>query len=391
LIPLAVLTPPFGVAPAANAATAGADPRFSVPVVRACGAPADRRVTCLALVRTDVPPQRGLLRSAPPGLGPADLQRAYALPAATGGTGQTVAVVVAYDNPRAEADLATYRVQYRLPPCTTANGCLRKVDENGGTRLPPADAGWGQEEALDLDMISAACPNCRILLVEASRPTIEALGAGVNTAVRLGARYVSNSYGGPEDSSAARSDASYFTHPGVAITVASGDSGYGTLYPATSRQVTTVGGTALRPSGGSRGWTEYAWSGAGSGCSALTAKPRWQRDIGCARRTITDVSAVADPATGVAVYDTYGVGGWLVVGGTSASAPMIAAAYALAGTPPAGSLPASFPYAHAGALHDVTSGSNGSCDPVYLCTAGRGYDGPTGLGTPNGVAAFRAG
>lgn len=378
------------VGPSAKADPASTHPRLSV--VPACGTPAAGRMACLALVRADVAPQQGRLTSAvPPGLGPDSLQRAYGLPSATGGSGQTVAIVVAYDNPRAEADLATYRAQYGLPPCTIANGCLRKVNENGGPRLPAADVGWGEEAALDLDMVSAACPNCRILLVEASAPDMEALGAGVNTAVRLGARYVSNSYGGREDALATRYDAAYFTHPGVAITAASGDSGYGTMYPATSPGVTAVGGTALRSAGGSRGWTEVAWSGAGSGCSEFTAKPGRQRDTGCGRRTITDVSAVADPATGVAVYDTYGVGGWLVVGGTSASAPIIAAAYALAGPPPADSDPASFPYANAGALHDVTFGSNGSCDPAYLCTAGPGYDGPTGLGTPNGVTAFQAG
>ncbi|MCO5968536.1 S53 family peptidase [Actinoallomurus soli] len=385
LVSLAVLA-----APPAKADPALAHPRLSV--VPACGAPANGRMACLALVRADVAPQQGMLKSAaPPGIGPAALQSAYGLPAATGGSGQTVAIVVAYDNPRAEADLATYRAQYGLPPCTGADGCLRKVDQNGGTRLPAADIGWGEEAALDLDMVSAACPNCRILLIEANEADMESLGAGVNTAVRLGARYISNSYGGREDSSATRYDTAYFTHPGVAITAASGDSGYGTMYPATSPRVTAVGGTSLRSAGGSRGWAEVAWSGAGSGCSAFTAKPGRQRDAGCARRTITDVSAVADPATGVAVYDTYGVGGWLVVGGTSASAPIIAAAYALAGPPPEGSDPASFPYAHASALHDVTSGSNGSCAPAYLCNAGPGYDGPTGLGTPNGVTAFQAG
>jgi hypothetical protein len=391
LISLAALAAPLGTASAANAIPAGPQAGRSVPVVRACGAPTDRRVSCLALVRADVAPQQGVLGTAPRGLGPADLQRAYALPAATRGSGQTVAIVVAYDNPRTEADLATYRAQYGLPPCTIASGCLRKVDQNGGTQLPSADVGWGEEAALDLDMVSAACPNCRILLVEARQATIEDLGIAVNTAVRLGARYVSNSYGGGEGSWVPRSDATYFTHPGVAITAASGDNGYGTMYPASSRLVTAVGGTSLSPAGGPRGWAERAWGGAGSGCSPFTTKPDWQRDTACARRTIADVSAVADPATGLAVYDTYGVGGWLVVGGTSASAPIIAAAYALAGPPPGGSFPASFPYAHATALHDVADGSNGSCAPAYLCTAAPGYDGPTGLGTPNGIAAFQAG
>jgi subtilase family serine protease len=175
----------------------------------------------------------------------------------------------------------------------------------------------------------------------------------------------------------------------VAITVSSGDAGYGVEYPAGSKNVTAVGGTSLTQGGGGRGWTEAAWSGAGSGCSAYDAKPSWQTDSGCAKRTVADVSAVADPATGVAVNDTYGGdGGWEVFGGTSVSSPIIAAVYALAGTPSGGSTPASFPYAHTSALNDVASGSNGSCSGSYLCSAAAGYDGPTGLGTPNGVSAF---
>ncbi|MYV95191.1 peptidase S8, partial [Streptomyces sp. SID1034] len=184
-------------------------------------------------------------------------------------------------------------------------------------------------------------------------------------------------------------DSQYFNHPGVAITVSSGDGGYGTEYPAASRYVTAVGGTSLKTASNSRGWTDTVWSGAGSGCSAYDAKPSWQKDTGCAKRTVADVSAVADPATGVAVYDTYGGDpGWEVFGGTSASSPLIAAVYALAGVPSSGSTPASFPYAHTGSLNDVTSGSNGSCSPAYLCKGGSGYDGPSGLGTPNGTAAF---
>jgi subtilase family serine protease len=215
------------------------------------------------------------------------------------------------------------------------------------------------------------------------------LGAAVNEAVSLGAGYVSNSYGGSEDSSDSTYDSEYFNHPGTVITASAGDSGYGVEYPAASPDVTAVGGTSLnQDSSTSRGWSESAWSGSGSGCSQYESKPSWQTDSGCSGRTVADVSAVADPNTGVAVYDSYQSSGWEVVGGTSASSPIIASVYADAGTPSSGSNPASFPYAHTGALNDVTSGSNGSCSTGYLCTAGSGYDGPTGLGTPNGTTAF---
>ena len=244
-------------------------------------------------------------------------------------------------------------------------------------------------------MVSAVCPNCHILLVEASSAELSDLGTAVNRAVSLGAKFVSNSYGGDESSADASYDRLYYNHPGVAITVSAGDDGYGTSYPAASRYVTAVGGTTLKPASTPRGYTETAWGnsgsgGTGSGCSAYDAKPSWQTDRGCARRTATDVSAVADPDTGVAVYDSYQSGGWAVYGGTSASSPIIAATYALAGTPAAGSYPARYPYEHASALHNVTSGGNGSCGGSYLCTAGPGYNGPTGLGTPNGDTAFTA-
>jgi Putative Ig domain len=364
----------------------------SAAVKRACAAPTrPGQMSCLALVRTDVKTHKGITpQLAPSGYGPSDLQSAYALP--SGGSGQTVAIVDSNDDPNAESDLATYRSQYGLPPCTTANGCFRKVNETGGSTPPSADAGWAEEESLDLDMVSAVCPSCHILLVEATQPSMADLGTAVNTAVNLGAKFVSNSYGGSEDSTDPSSDSSYFNHPGVAITVSSGDSGYGVEYPAASQYVTAVGGTSLSRASNSRGWSESVWSGAGSGCSAYDTKPSWQTDTGCSRRTVADVSAVADPATGLAVYDTYGgVGGWTEVGGTSASSPIIASVYALAGAPAAGSYPASYPYAHTGSLFDVTSGSNGSCSPTYLCGGGTGYDGPSGLGTPNGTAAFGGG
>jgi subtilase family serine protease len=169
------------------------------------------------------------------------------------------------------------------------------------------------------------------------------------------------------------------------VTAASGDAGYGVQFPAASQYVTAVGGTSLTRAANTRGWSETAWSGAGSGCSAYELKPLWQTDRGCTRRTVADVSADADPNTGVAVYDTYHAGGWLVFGGTSVASPIIAGAYALNGGPVTFG---SNPYLHASSLFDVLTGSNGSCGGSYLCTAGPGYDGPTGLGTPNGTSAF---
>lgn len=387
------LAAPLGQAAPSASTTSTA---HGVTVAHSCAAPTQKNVAaCNALKVVAGTPRSAHAESdltaaaAPSGYGPASLQAAYNLPSATGGSGQTVAIVDAYDDPNAEADLAVYRSQYGLPACTTANGCFKKVDQNGGTGYPRGDSGWAEEISLDLDMVSAACPNCKILLVEASSASMTNLGTAVNTAVRLGAKFVSNSYGGGESSSDATYDTQYFNHPGVAITVSSGDNGYGVEYPAASRYVTAVGGTSLRTASNARGWTDTVWSGAGSGCSAYDAKPSWQTDSGCARRTVADVSAVADPNTGVAVYDSYRQAtGWMVFGGTSASAPLIAATYALAGSPSAGSYPASFPYAHTSSLYDVTSGSNGSCSGSYLCTGVGGYDGPSGLGVPNGTAAF---
>ncbi|RKE20515.1 S8 family serine peptidase [Streptomyces sp. TLI_171] len=328
------------------------------------------------------------------GYGPAELRAAYGLPA-DGGEGATIAVVDAYDHPRAESDLDVYRRHYGLPSCTADSGCFRKTDQRGGGKLPRADSAWAGEIALDLAMVSALAPQARLILVEADSAAVGNLGAAVNTAVALGAQYVSISWGAAESGNAASYDSRYFDHPGVVIAVASGDGGYGVNFPASSPHVVAVGGTTLRPDGASaRGWSESAWStgpdeGSASGCSGQLAKPAWQTDTGCARRTVADVAAVADPATGVAVYQTYGGNGWYTYGGTSASAPLIAATYALAGLPAAGSRPASFPYRNPAALNDVTAGATADCTPVYLCTAGPGYDGPTGLGTPNGTAAFR--
>jgi subtilase family serine protease len=353
---------------------------------------------CMLLLRTDVGHhlQSALRPSAAPvgdGYGPSSLQSAYDLTSASSadGKGETVAVVDAFNDPDAAANLNTYRKAWGLPACTTASGCFKKVNQNGATSPLPKAAGttgWDVEESLDIDMASAICPNCHILLVETNSASIASLGAGVNAAVKLGAMAVSNSYGGSESSSDPTYDTKYYNHPGVAVTVSAGDDGYGVSYPAASQYVTAVGGTSLTQSSSARGWTETAWSGTGSGCSADDAKPSWQTDTGCSRRTDNDTAADANPGTGVAIYDTYSEGGWLEVGGTSVSSPIIASVFALAGQPAAGTYPSSYIYSHTSDLFDITVGSNGTCTPAYLCTAGKGYDGPTGWGTPDGTAAF---
>ena len=350
-----------------------------------CGPAAPGFARCHADVVTDGHGAPAVT-AAPRGYGPADLASAYNL--AAGGAGQTVAIVDAYDDPNAEADLATYRKQFGLGTCTTSGGCFRKVNQSGGTAYPKANGGWAQEISLDLDMVSAVCPSCHILLVEASSSSLANLGGAVSTAARLGATEISNSYGGGESSADTSYDASYYNHPGIPITVSSGDSGYGVEYPAASQYVTAVGGTTLTRDGSSRGWSETVWSGAGSGCSRYDPKPPWQHDTGCAKRTVADVAAVADPATGVAVYDSLryqGASGWMVFGGTSVASPIVASVYALAGN---GATTGNAALYGASSLFDVTSGSNGSCGGTYLCTGGPGFDGPTGLGTPNGTTAF---
>jgi subtilase family serine protease len=302
--------------------------------------------------------------------------------------GQKIAIVDAFDDPNAESDLAVYRSQFGLPPCTTANGCFRKVNQDGGAAPPPPNIGWGSEIDLDVDVVSAICPNCHILLVEADSSNVQHLAAAEDTAAALGADEISNSWISGEFASETSFDSS-FNHPGIAITAGTGDNGYLHVpnFPSSSPSVTAVGGTTLTRSSGARGWSETAWSGAGSGCSKYEPKPAWQTDSGCPNRTVADVAAVADPATGVAMYDSFHYSGWLIFGGTSVSTPVIASVYALAGN--AASLTgAQSTYAPTASLFDVTSGSNGRCGGSYLCTAGPGYDGPTGNGTPNGVGSF---
>ena len=322
----------------------------------------------------------------PRGYGPGDLRSAYAV-SGTGGAGRIIAIVDAYGYGNAEADLATYRAQYGLPECTTANGCFIKLDQRGGTNYPRNNTGWAQEQALDLDMASAMCSDCKIMLVQADSATLANLAAAVNLAASRGAVAISNSYGGGEAGTASYNNS--YNHPGIAVTVSSGDSGYGIQFPAGSQYVIAVGGTSLTRASGGRGWNETAWSSGGSGCSGLYPKPAGQGDALCTNRMEADISAVGDPNTGVAVYGPTGRGsqaGWLVFGGTSVSAPIIGGMYAASGIRPTGSQNI---YARsASGFNDVTAGTNGSCGGTDFCTAGSGYDGPTGRGTPAGAGAL---
>jgi subtilase family serine protease len=370
--------------------TAGAAPPADTPAASnsqrpVCPGPASPgTVRCHAHVVTDAN-GAPLVTAGPTGLGPSQVQSAYKLPGLNTSATPTVAIVDAYDDPAAASDLAVFRKQFNLPACGT--GCFNKVDQRGGTTYPKANAGWAGEISLDLDAVSSACPTCHILLVETDSNSFANLAAGVDTAARLGASAISNSYGGNEYSGEL-TDQAHFNHPNIAITASSGDNGYGVEFPAASQYVVAVGGTSLKSATNARGWTETVWSGSGSGCSAYVTKPGWQSDASCSRRSVADVAAVADPYTGLSVYDSVryqGRAGWQVYGGTSLASPLIASVYALGGNL---SAPASYTYANRTALFDVSTGSNGSCGGGYLCTGAAGYDGPTGLGTPNGLTAF---
>jgi streptogramin lyase len=329
------------------------------------------------------------------GFAPADLLSAYKL-TATGGTGVTIAIVDAYGYSNAESDLATFRSHYGLSPCTIANGCFSKINQKGEKgNYPPKpgffEAGWEVESALDLDTASAICAECNLVLVEADTASFKNLGIAENSAVGFGAKVISNSWGGPERAEESAEDSLYYDHPGIPLLFSSGDSGYGASYPSTSSKVISVGGTSLVKDKSKRGWRESAWSGAGSGCSQYEAKPKWQTDKGCSKRTAADVAAVADPSTPVSVYaaeweeEESESPGWLRVGGTSASAPILAGIEARAtSTDQAKGAELFWLQGAEGKLFDITEGHNGHCFPKaqYLCEGTAGFDGPTGMGTP---------
>ena len=269
------------------------------------------------------------------GYGPSTFQAAYGLTAASAadGSGTTVAVVDAYNDPTAASDLATYRSAAGLPALTA--GQFTVYNQNGATSpLPataPTDDDWTLEESLDVDMVSAICPLCKIDLVEATNDSGTGLYvAEESAATTLGAHYISNSWGGSESSTDLTYDTEYFGVSGVVYTASAGDSAYsgGVIYPSTSPHVVGVGGTSLSTASNSRGYTESVWEtssseGTGSGCSSNEPQPSWQAAVSvikaaCSFKTDNDVAADADPNTGAAVYDTTnGNGGWNEVGGTS--------------------------------------------------------------------------
>jgi hypothetical protein len=346
-------------------------------------------------------------------LTPARLHAAYELPDETAaGSTQTIAVVDAFDDPTAEADLAVYDKQFGLPACTTENGCFKKVNQKGeAAPLPKVEGGWATEVSIDVQMARAICQSCHILLVEAKTEEFSDLGTGVNAAVKLGATEISNSYGGTEQSSYTALNNADYNHPGVLVAASSGDCGYlnkacpedtvGANFPADSPDVLSVGGTSLSEVAGT--WTSTTWEEGGSGCSSLFSAALWQSAVanfsatGCGSgRAIADISAIGDPNTGVDVYDSTpeepgAPTGWGVWGGTSVAAPIVAAEFALAGGASGVSYPAATLYSHAGeaaSLYDVVSGTNGKCATATICKSVSGYDGPTGLGSPVGLGAF---
>jgi subtilase family serine protease len=399
--------------PTSNSITQNAP--MAVNYKAACDQPVVRGDdTCFALVRTDagdapMSMHRFATGGTPEGYGPSQLQAAYDIAAAASadGKGQTVALIESGDYPTAQADLNTYRSEYGLPTC--GSGCFEKVSQTGSTTsLPAENASWAEESALDMDMVSAVCPNCHILMVEATSSSNANLGAATAEAAKLGATEISNSYGGSESGSS-NSD---YAYSNIVVTASSGDSGYagGVEQPCSYSTVVCTGGSSLKTASNSRGYTETVWNdlsadegSASSGCSAEVAKPSWQTDKGCTKRSESDVSFDADPENGVAVYDSTayeGYSGWLEFGGTSVASPAISSVYALAGNASSlGENAAKTIWNDAGSgLWSVTSGNNLSgrtkCPTAYpyICTAGTGddgvYSGPTGWGTPDGLSDF---
>ncbi|MFI7680572.1 peptidase S8 [Actinophytocola sp. NPDC049390] len=323
----------------------------------------------------------------------ADLQDAYQLPSERLGARQTIAVVSPYDNPNAEADLATYRAANDLAPCTADFPCLRRVNQRGGSEPPPGHTGWGLNINAGLQVASAACPNCRLLLVGADSSDLADLNAAVDQAAIQGANVIVTVFGAREYPGQL-ADAGHYDHPGTVITAPAGDSGFGfgntgtQLVPAAYGTVVAVGGTSLYRDTNARGWGETAMPNTGSGCSVYVPRPATQERGLCGdKRTVADVAAVADIDTPVAVYDTYGYPGWLAVSGTPLAAALIGGVYALAGNTDQADPARRLARQHR-QLNDVTTGANGQCGGSYLCTAVRGYDGPTGHGTPLGIGAF---
>jgi subtilase family serine protease len=389
---IAAAAPPGRHAAAGQQATAAAHGFIKPP----CASARPGHMRCFLLYRPQAAADRAKpagLPAQPTGLTPADLRSAYKLPQAT--SHQTVAVSIAFHTPGLASFLAAYRKQFGLPPCTKASGCFKQVNQQGNAAPAEPSAvgtGWDLEATLDVSMISAACPDCKILVVEAKNTDVASLGTTDVTAARLGARVISNSYGTFE-SAAQRRLGKYWNLRGHTVVASSGEFGFAKAqFPADLARVTAVGGTALtRAAGSRRGWREKAWEGSGSGCSTRIAKPAWQHDPRCQGRTVADIAAVA---TNVPVFSvTYG--GWVTVDGTSISAPLAAGIYGLAGN--GATATTARLYQHARSFFDITKGNNAlvngfspsqDCGSTYICVAKKGYDGPTGLGTPHGISGF---
>jgi IPT/TIG domain len=408
-------------------------------VARVCPPPSPGRATCMALrlvpsslTAADLKANKtryrraaarhervAALRKKPfPGfLTPERLHAAYSLPNTTPASAtQTIAVVDAFNDPTIEQDLAVYDKEFGLGECTTANGCFKKINQNGkASPLPEDEGGWGTEISIDVEMARAICQNCKIVLVETNTEEFSDLGTGVNAAVNAGATVISNSYGGPEEPAYESLASADYNHPGLLVAASTGDCGYfnkacrgdgqAANFPADSPNVLAVGGTSLTETGKGE-WVSSAWDEGGSGCSTLFSAAPWQAEAanfaatGCkGGRGEADVSAIGDPNTGVDIYDSTpeelgAPTGWGVWGGTSVAAPIVTSEFALAGGAHGVNYPASTLYSHlgqAGDLYDVTSGSNGSCGSTTICKATAGFDGPTGVGSPIGLGALTLG
>lgn len=380
-----------------------------------CAKPAKGRVACLAIKRTlylngvsgKIRPQASIQPMGGIAYGANQLRKAYGV-TEVGARYKVIAVVDAYHSASAYQDLVDYRAMYNLGPidnCTKQdlpgmegavitevpagkNPCFMQLDQTGKVAVnhDTQDDGWAQETALDIEMASAICPHCSILLVEAKIPTMANFDRAVAVAAEFkGVKSISNSYGGSDNGEFKYPSFAAASAKGIAVVASSGDSGYGASAPASFASVIAVGGTSLRLDARGKWDSETAWTKAGSGCSTYNRAAAWQPVFmtGCAGKMTADVAAVADPATGVAVaYD----GGWYTFGGTSVAAPIIAGMYAIG--PDFGDSAGAFTVANAAKLHDITEGSNGRCDVNYWCNARVGWDGPTGLGTPIGSDAF---
>lgn len=370
-------------------ATAWAGERPNLGYRDVCPVEADGHRKCDVKIRTDANGKIAFDSSSPNGgYAPADLQSAYALDPAAG-AGKIVALFGGdADYTNGESDLAVYRSQYGLPPCTSANGCFIKIDENGGTDYPPAGTDE-TEQSLDIEMASAACPACKIMLIEGGDMNV-ALATAIARGVSAFSFSVLFGFNGATASECQSLGFNDTMTSGILVSGALGDTAYPgarDYIPATCQGALAVGGTTLNRATNARGWTETTWSKTGSGCSPYVAKPPWQTDTGCGMRMEADVAAVADPGTGVSVYNTQGQSGWGVFGGTSAASPLVAASLTSLGIANGHFTPA-WVWQNSQNFFDVTTGDNGDCGdagvPSYFCTAGTGYDGPTGWGTLNG-------